>query len=148
MWSPYMYVRRYLRASDDLRMCSPRRLSECGHVFCQGCLTSWFGSTRTQHVTSNPSYVPLPSHLQRALRGPFLDRNAFLQANLFLTQHPPPNYTCPTCRMPVTRKPVEDFTLKKVVSWVANVQGENPPKSTPPAFGGKKSGPWDVYFAS
>jgi len=100
-------------------------------------------STRVQHVDNHPSYVPLPPHLQRALHQPVVDPNAFLHASLFLAQHPPPNYTCPTCRMSVTRKPVEDFALKKVVSWVADFQVDEGMPSTSRV---KNGSPWDVFF--
>ena len=43
MWSPYMCVP--LSYLGRLRTDSAPSLSNCGHTFCQGCLTDWFNTT-------------------------------------------------------------------------------------------------------
>jgi hypothetical protein len=137
MWTPYLCVGPIPSMLLQLNL---NRLSECGHVFCQECLSNWFNSARTQHLNAHPAHMPLPVYFQNAVRNPVADPHTFLQAAMHLAQHPPPQYTCPTCRKVVTKKPVEDYTLKKVVSWVAGAMGETAPK-TPPA-----ANPWDRFF--
>lgn len=38
-----------------------------------------------------------------------------------------PQYTCPTCRAAVTRRPIEDFKVKALVLWLGSVEGVEPP---------------------
>ena len=52
---------------------------------------------------------------------------------MHMAQFPGPQYTCPSCRAAVTRKPVEDFKVKSLVLWLGSVQGLKPPESGIPA---------------
>ena len=47
MWSPYLCVPAAPLGS--LRTDSAPSLSNCGHTFCQGCLTDWFNTTLAHH---------------------------------------------------------------------------------------------------
>ncbi|TFY75209.1 hypothetical protein EWM64_g8803 [Hericium alpestre] len=40
------------------RMWKPATLTDCGHTFCQHCLTDWFSTTLAQHMTAHPLYNP------------------------------------------------------------------------------------------
>ncbi|KAI9510080.1 hypothetical protein F5148DRAFT_1182284 [Russula earlei] len=108
-------------------MWAPYLLTNCGHTFCQGCLTDWFNTT-------------LGHHRQAAARGP-------------------PPYTCPSCRHPARTPPVQNFSLKRIVSLVAESRGESipwrplPPAPTQPprGRGGARRdyhpGPFDGFFS-
>jgi hypothetical protein len=56
--------------------------------------------------------------------------------------HSGPQYTCPSCREVVTRRPVEDFKVKALVSWLGSVQGIEPPE------GESQPGPGNTLFDS
>ena len=112
------------------------RLTECGHVFCAGCLLDWFDSTHVQFLNSHPEYIPLPPHFEKILQRPFEFPQDFYRASMHMAQYPHPQYTCPSCRKAVTRRPVEDFKVKALVSWLGSVQGTKPPESRiPPGTG-------------
>lgn len=112
------------------------RLTECGHVFCLGCVLDWFDNTHVRFLNSHPEYTPLPAYYQGVLRRPFEYPQEFFKVSMHLTHHPSPQYTCPSCRMTVTRRPVEDFKVKTLVSWLGSVQGVAPPESRiPPGTG-------------
>ncbi|KAF9819176.1 hypothetical protein IEO21_02347 [Rhodonia placenta] len=141
-----------------LKMWAPYTLP-CGHTFCQPCLTDWFNTTLAQHITNNPHYNPaVVAALRATLNGPNvpagLRRTYEAQIALLEHQHPPPSYTCPTCRTVCRTKPVEVYTLKSVVRNVADALGETSPQkrtSTPAArtrSGAVRApeGPWDGFF--
>ena len=112
------------------------RLTECGHVFCVGCLLDWFGDVHARFINSHPEYTPLPPFFEEVLRRPFEFPQDFYRASVHLAQYPGPQYTCPSCRTAVTRRPVEDFKIKALVSWLGSVQGTKPPESRiPPGMG-------------
>jgi hypothetical protein len=104
-------------------------LTECGHVFCRGCTLDWFENVHVQFLDSHPEHIPIPPHFQAVLRRPFEYPQDFSRASLYVAHHPGPQYTCPSCRKPVTRTPVEDFKVKALVSWLGSVQGLDPPES-------------------
>lgn len=60
------------------------------------------------------------------------------------SQHQP-QYTCPTCRAAVRRRPVEIFALKELANTLADKTGETKPKK-----GRKNDGDnskiWDGFF--
>lgn len=112
------------------------RLTECGHVFCLGCILDWFDSIHVRFLESHPEYTPVPSYLKEVLRRPFEFPQEFFRVSMHLAQHPGPQYTCPSCRKAVTHRPVEDFKIKALVSWLGSVQGIKPPESRiPPGSG-------------
>lgn len=62
---------------------------------------------------------------------------------------PQPQYTCPTCRVPVRVRPAEDFALKSLVTIVAAAKGDQPPPKevTRRNLAGKGHlSPWDGFF--
>ncbi|KAA1472933.1 hypothetical protein DENSPDRAFT_839331 [Dentipellis sp. KUC8613] len=156
---------------DDLTTCEictctmwkPATLPDCGHTFCQGCLTDWFSTILAQHLTSNPHYNPNhpPPHI-----GPDLLRalpqalHPYILNIMQNNSHPP--YTCPTCRVAVRNRPVEAFALKNLVHTVAEAKGERPPPSAappapvagratrgraaPPPAPRRVENPWDGFF--
>ena len=112
------------------------RLTECGHVFCLGCTLGWFENVHAQFLISHPEHVPIPPHFHAVLRQPLGYPQDFSRASLYVAHHPGPHYTCPSCRRPVTRTPVEDFKVKALVSWLGSVQGLDPPEpGFPPGAG-------------
>ena len=112
-------------------------LTECGHVFCVSCILDWFDNTHVQFINGHPGYTPLPQYLKEVLRRPFDYPHDFYRVSMHLTQYPGPQYTCPSCRTIVTRRPVEDFKVKALVSWLGSVQGIKPPEPRiPPGAGG------------
>ncbi|TFY50541.1 hypothetical protein EVG20_g11459 [Dentipellis fragilis] len=156
---------------DDLATCEictcimwkPATLPDCGHTFCQSCLTDWFSTILAQHLTAHPHYNPnhppprvgpeLLNALPQALHPYIL---TVMQNN----SHPP--YTCPTCRVAVRNRPVEVFALKNLVHTVAEAKGERPPPSVavpapvagratrgraaPPPPPRRAENPWDGFF--
>ena len=111
-------------------------LTECGHVFCINCLLDWFDSTHVQFLSSHPGYTPLHPHFKEVLRRPFEFPQDFFRVSMHMTQYPGPQYTCPSCRKTVTRRPAEDFKVKALVSWFGSVQGIKPPEPRiPPGTG-------------
>jgi len=119
-----------------MRMWTPYRLTECGHVFCLGCLLSWFDDVHVRFLSTHPGYTPLPSHLRVVLQRPLEFPKECYKAHVHMAQFPGPQYTCPSCRTVVTRRPVEDFKVKTIVSLLGSVQGIKPPESRiPPGTG-------------
>lgn len=141
-----------------MKMWSPYILPECGHVFCQSCLSDWFSTTLDQHLAIHPNYVlnpPVPHHLRQLANQvrsnpnnphlrPQLDALIVQHRTVSLVQQPV--YTCPVCREQVKNKPVEDFALKSVVRVVAGATGENSP--TKKTHGRGRAGPWDRFFSA
>jgi len=145
------------------KMWTPYILPECGHVFCQGCLTDWFSTTLAQHMTDHPNYVlnpPLPQHLRHLAiqaRSNPNNHNLRLQIDTQITQYrtaafgQSPVYTCPTCRKEIKNKPVEDFALKSIVRTLAGAMGEQSPTKKANGRGsgnGRAEGPWDGFFGT
>lgn len=115
---------------------SDSSLTECGHVFCLGCLLNWFDSTHVHFLNRHPGYTPLPPYFEKVLRRPFEFPDDFYRISKHMAKHPGPEYTCPSCRNAVTRRPVEDFKVKALVSWLGSAQGIKPPESIiPPGTG-------------
>jgi hypothetical protein len=48
MWSPYLCVLCLVHPQAG-RILIPCSLTNCGHTFCQGCLTDWFNTTLAHH---------------------------------------------------------------------------------------------------
>ncbi|KAJ8518064.1 hypothetical protein ONZ45_g4842 [Pleurotus djamor] len=135
------------------KMWKPYILPECGHSFCESCLQDWFTTSLARHAQTHPGYdvnrptAPIPAHM--LMMHPQLHQILAMydQAN------PQPEYTCPTCRVRVRTRPVEDFALKAIVRTVAQAEGENSPRKSAPTAAknkGKKrqvlTSPWDAYF--
>ncbi|KAI0044643.1 hypothetical protein FA95DRAFT_1562025 [Auriscalpium vulgare] len=111
------------------KMWSPFLMPDCGHTFCQTCITDWFTTIRTKHLATNPH----------------------LNEHTLLTLPPAlrPQYTCPACRTTVRTCPVECFTLKTVVRVVADAVGESSPRKSGPSRGrAKQGGVWDGFFGA
>ena len=133
MWLPYRYASFHPCTTVLDNIFS---LTECGHVFCVGCMLDWFDSTHVQFLSNHPEYTPLPPYYQGVLRRPFEYPQDFSRVSMYMAHHPSPQYTCPSCRVAVTRRPVEDFKVKALVSWLGSVQGIEPPESRiPPGTG-------------
>lgn len=99
-------------------------------------MLDWFDNTHVRFLDSHPEYTPLPPYFKGVLQRPFEHPQDFLTASMYMTHHPGPQYTCPSCRTAVTRRPVEDFKVKALASWLGSVQGINPPESRiPPGTG-------------
>jgi hypothetical protein len=80
----------------------------------------------------NPALVPMLNLLRTA--NPEQQHNIRRQFGHLLP--PDVEYTCPTCRNKVHRKPIEAFALKALVRKVASAQGEESPrKETAPIAG-------------
>ena len=110
--------------------------TECGHVFCLCCIIKWFDDTHVRYLNSHPGYTPLSPYFKQVLQRPFAFPRDFSRVSKHVAQHPGPQYTCPSCRAAVTRRPVEDFKVKALVSWFSSVQGIKPPKPRiPPGTG-------------
>ncbi|KAI0291103.1 hypothetical protein BC826DRAFT_508323 [Russula brevipes] len=61
MWSPYLCVPfRLLRLTQPVRgrLISHFSLANCGHTFCQGCITDWFNTTLEHHRLSTARGPP------------------------------------------------------------------------------------------
>ncbi|TFY77939.1 hypothetical protein EWM64_g6072 [Hericium alpestre] len=101
------------------RMSKPVTL-DCGHTFCQPCVSSWFRTIEEQHKDLYPQYdpttaVPAPD---AALLRHLIPLNRVLLTEI-AEENPRPPYTCPICRKAVGR-PVECFKLRAVVDAVAD----------------------------
>jgi hypothetical protein len=96
----------------------------------------WFDSVHIPYLNDHPEYTPLSDHLKMVLRRPLEFPQDFYRASMHMAQFPGPRYTCPSCRTAVTRRPIEDFKVKAIVSWLGSVQGVEPPESrVPPGTG-------------
>lgn len=99
-------------------------------------MLDWFDNIHVQFLNSHPEYTPLSAYYKEVLRRPFEFPQDFYRVSVHVAQYPSPQYTCPSCRMVVTRRPVEDFKVKALVSWLGSVQGIKPPESrVPPGTG-------------
>ncbi|KAH8828127.1 hypothetical protein DL96DRAFT_1149114 [Flagelloscypha sp. PMI_526] len=116
MWVPYML--------------------DCGHAFCGQCLTDWFQTSLNNHharYPTNPALVPMLNLLRTA--NPEQQHNIRRQFGHLLP--PDVEYTCPTCRNKVHRKPIEAFALKALVRKVASAQGEESPRKEAAPIAGR-----------
>ncbi|KAF9777378.1 hypothetical protein BJ322DRAFT_1184210 [Thelephora terrestris] len=117
-------------------MWSPYRLMECGHVFCLACLLSWFDDIHVRFVNSHQGYSLVSPHLRAFLGQPLEFPEECYRAYLHMAKFPGPQYSCPSCRAVVTRRPVEDFKVKMLVSYLGSFRGIKPPEPrNPPGTG-------------
>ncbi|KAJ7668449.1 hypothetical protein DFH06DRAFT_1181719 [Mycena polygramma] len=129
---------------------TPYILSGCGHTFCMKCLVEWFSRTLATHMTANPGWRSnQPAY---HLLNPRLRAHPYIAA-MAAQQGPQPEFSCPTCRMVVTTKPIEDYSLKAFIHTVATSAGETSPKKDPLVVkrrgkGKAKAvdGPFDGFF--
>lgn len=130
-------------------------LPGCGHSFCQSCLHDWFGATQTQFLTAHPQgpeiNYPLMEILRQIGQNPHIATLPYVQTLLTSQMPAHPVYTCPTCREPVTSRPIEPFAQKALVHTIAAAAGEVVPKTgqTTNKKGkgtGVIQGPWDKFF--
>ncbi|THH14462.1 hypothetical protein EW146_g5872 [Bondarzewia mesenterica] len=108
------------------KMWSPYVLTDCGHIFCQGCLTDWFNTTLVQYLNAHPTYnLNLPYIDDATLARLPVQLRGYIQG---VYKQERPNYTCPTCRKEVRHHPIESFAMKTVVRLVADANGEKSPR--------------------
>ncbi|KAH8113505.1 hypothetical protein DFH11DRAFT_304147 [Phellopilus nigrolimitatus] len=111
-----------------LKMWSPATLVGCGHSFCEKCLHDWFNTAFTQHVQLHPDFLAgpqIPEDLARHSNNPRVAPVIEQIRADFRKRVPSPEYTCPTCRVAVKRKPVEVYALKEFVRKAAKLSGES-----------------------
>ena len=130
-------------------------LPDCGHSFCQTCLQDWFSTTHAQFMAAHPQH-PNVNHtfieiLRQIGQNPHIVALPYVQT-LIASQMPPrPDYTCPTCRAPVSSRPTEAFAQKALVRTIAAAAGEAIPKAARGIIKkgkdtGSGSNPWDGFF--
>ncbi|KDQ27943.1 hypothetical protein PLEOSDRAFT_1083864 [Pleurotus ostreatus PC15] len=145
-----------------MKMWRPYLLPECGHSFCESCIQDWFSTILARHIQAHPEYNAnnhrqnVPAHIRQMM--PYAEYHPQVQQMLaqYNLQNPQPEYNCPTCRVEVKSRPIEDFALKAIVRVVAKAQGEVSPQkpvSTSSNKKGKRRAPqktqksvWDPYF--
>ncbi|KXN90144.1 hypothetical protein AN958_04634 [Leucoagaricus sp. SymC.cos] len=139
------------------RMYTPYLLPDCGHTFCLSCLRDWFGTAHARFLQANPHWHQntMNGYISRiqALLLPEYLAHPQLHFHLQQLQQPVPEYTCPTCRKRVYRRPVEVYALKSLVRTIsaANRAGKGDIPLDQP-FAERRHGhlvvadPWDGYF--
>ncbi|KAF9453918.1 hypothetical protein P691DRAFT_657162 [Macrolepiota fuliginosa MF-IS2] len=139
------------------RMYTPYLLPDCGHTFCFSCLKDWFGTTHARFLQANPHWSAgmvnlYVARIQGLLRPEYLNHPQ-IHNHLLQLQQPQPEYTCPTCRKRVLRRPVEDYALKALVRNISaanEVEKRNIPPDGP--LTERRHGhlivvdPWEGYF--
>lgn len=162
MWTPYLYV---FNATFPVIIVLPtlfsRSLPECGHTFCQSCLQDWFSTTLVQFMTANPYYNVNQAHrnlfhlqdlIQTLTQNPQAATHPQMTGIIANILPPNPQYTCPTCRAPVSIRPAEAFALKAMVRVITAATGEKSPKKPVAEIRKGKTadavatGPWDGFF--
>ena len=101
-----------------------------------------------QYMTEHPEWTPDPPELLQARMA--LRRNLDPVSRERLESHiehlelhvTQPPYTCPSCRAPVKKRPIEAFALKSIVHTIAAAEGEQPPQVLN-AAGRLGDHPWD-----
>jgi hypothetical protein len=123
----------------------------CGHSFCKACLIDWFGTALAQHLQTYPDYNPHPPALQQYMA--VLNRQNFppqqrraieCELRSMYESIQRPAYTCPKCRDPVERAPIDCFLLKNVTQAVAKHSGEG--GTEPAGTANPQEGVWDGFF--
>ncbi|KAG6821034.1 hypothetical protein H0H93_007924 [Arthromyces matolae] len=116
----------------------------------------WFETTRKQFKAIHPGLNDAPDNnyqlWTRMMQNPLILQTphaAAIYAQL-QQQYPEPQYTCPTCRVQVKTRPVEDFALKSLIRVVAVAAGESSPKKAEKHVRGKgraiQLDPWETFF--
>lgn len=126
-------------------MTFPDSISECGHTFCQKCLTEWFDTSLRTFLIAHPNFnpnAPFPMPLLQVMAIPGAANDPRVRA--YMQQHMPaqPQYSCPECRTAVKSAPVENFAMKSLSRMVTSARKEAIP-STPAR---PREGVWDGYF--
>lgn len=129
------------------KMWQPYSLT-CGHTFCRGCLQNWFTAELAKYMGQNPGYnpdPPVPRQYRELLRRrdlqPFQRTHLMRQIQQFYDTINHPDYTCPSCRKPVTTKPIEAFTVKNIVTAVAEAEAAEARLQGKPAASSRRAGP-------
>ena len=97
---------------------------------------------------AHPGYNPTPSVprqyrelLRRPDIQPYQRTHLVQQLQRIYNEMHHPDYTCPTCRKPVTRKPIEAFTVKNIVAVVTEAEAAQSRSQGKPVASPRRAGP-------